>query len=164
MGKNLSNKYCPNFLIVLKKSTTDAIKTVSKGAIRKTAGTTSQPVCNVSGTSPKGSLKVLMSGTSRGPSENSQVTNKIIDDLMNKAIVLVLHIYYCFYWKNKHSKVINGDVHGTCTGPSCGTSRGPNDRTFLGRLRDVGDTYFLNSTHKHIKLTLTGYSRLYSEL
>ena len=29
--------------------------------------------------------------------------------------------------------------------------------------RDVGQTCFLNSTHKHVKLTLTGYSRHYSE-
>ena len=29
---------------------------------------------------------------------------------------------------------------------------------------DVGHTYFSNSTHKRIKLTLTGYSRLYSDL
>ena len=53
--------------------------------------------------------------------------------------------------------------------------------TFIGRLRDsvvgrpgdqmmghsgdvhVGHTCFLNSTHKYIKLTLTGYSRLYNE-
>ena len=28
---------------------------------------------------------------------------------------------------------------------------------------DVGHTCFLNSTNKHIKLTLTGYSRIYNE-
>ena len=55
-------------------------------------------------------------------------------------------------------------LHGTSTGPSCGTSWEPNDGTFWGRPRDVGHTGFLNLTHKHIKLTLTGYSRLYSEL
>ena len=69
-----------------------------------------------------------------------------------------------FYWKNKYSKGLNGDVHETSMGPSCGTSRGPNDGTFWGRPRDVGHTCFLNSAHKHFKLTLTGYSRLYSEL
>ena len=42
--------------------------------------------------------------------------------------------------------------------------RRPNDRTIWGRPPDVGHTCFLNSTQKHIKLTLTGYSRLYSEL
>ena len=41
--------------------------------------------------------------------------------------------------------------------PSCGTSRGQNDGT-----SDVGQTCFLNSTHKHIKLNWTGYSSLYS--
>ena len=50
------------------------------------------------------------------------------------------------------------------TGPSCGTSRGPNDGMFWGRLQDFGHICILNSTQKHIKFTLTGYSRLYSEL
>ena len=35
-----------------------------------------------------------------------------------------------FYRKNKYSRVLNGDVHGTSTGPSCGKSMGPNDGTF----------------------------------
>ena len=69
-----------------------------------------------------------------------------------------------FYWKNKYLKALNGNVHGTSTGPSCGTSWGPNDGTFWGRPRDVGHVCFLNLTQKYIKLTLTGYSRLYSEL
>ena len=47
-----------------------------------------------------------------------------------------------FYWKNKYAKVLNGDVHGTSTGPD--------DGTFWGRPRDVGHTCFLNSTQKHI--------------
>ena len=81
------------------------------------------------------------------------------------TIVLVLHIYYCFLLeKNKNSKVLNGDVHGTSTEPSCETSQGPNDGTFWGRPRDVGHACFVNSTQKHIKLTLAGYSRCYSEL
>ena len=80
-----------------------------------------------------------------------------------------LRIYYCFslekqkfksykWGQNKNSKVVNGDVDGTSSGPSCRTSRGPNDGTFWGRPRDVGHKCFLNSTEKHIKLTLTGYS------
>ena len=69
-----------------------------------------------------------------------------------------------FYWKNKYAKVLNGDVHGASTGPSCGTTRVPDDGTFWGRPRDVGLICFLNSTQKHIKLILTGYSRLYSKL
>ena len=47
--------------------------------------------------------------------------------------------------------------------PSCGTSLGQNDETFYERPMDVGQICFLNSTHKHIKLTWTGYSKLYSE-
>ena len=80
------------------------------------------------------------------------------------AIVFVLHIYYFFYWKNKYSKVLYGDVNWTSTGPSCGTSRGPNNGTFWGRPRDIRHICFLNSTQKHIKLTFIGYSTLYSEL
>ena len=34
------------------------------------------------------------------------------------------------YWKNKYSKVLNGNVHGRSTGFSFGTSKGPNDGTF----------------------------------
>ena len=45
-----------------------------------------------------------------------------------------------------------------------GTPWGPNDQMFWGRLWDVGDTCFLNPTQKNIKLTLSGYSKLYSEL
>ena len=37
MGKSLSNKYGQKFLDSAKKSTTDAIQTVSKRAIQKTA-------------------------------------------------------------------------------------------------------------------------------
>ena len=50
---------------------------------------------------------------------------------------------------------------GRSTRSSCGTSLGANDGTFWGRPQDVGHTCFLNSTQKHIKLTLTGpYSEL----
>ena len=38
----------------------------------------------------------------------------------------------------------------------------PGDQ-MMGRFGDVGHICFLNSTQKHIKLTVTGYSRLYSE-
>ena len=40
MGKNLSNNMIKNFSIVLKSSTTDAIKATSKRSIQKTAETT----------------------------------------------------------------------------------------------------------------------------
>ena len=35
MGKNVSNKYCQKLLYSAKKSTTDGIKTASKGAIQE---------------------------------------------------------------------------------------------------------------------------------
>ena len=74
-----------------------------------------------------------------------------------------IHLLPFFTEKNKYPKVLNGGVEGTSTGPICRTSRGPNDGTFWGRPRDVGHTCFLNPTQKHIKLTLTGYSRLHNE-
>ena len=46
MGKNLSNKYGQKLLDSAKKSTTDAIKTVSKRAIQKTAQTTGDLMSN----------------------------------------------------------------------------------------------------------------------
>ena len=76
------------------------------------------------------------------------------------AIVFVLHIYYCFLLE----KQIFKSSKGGRPRDAYGTSWGPNDGTFWGRPRDVGHIYFLNSTQKHIKLTLTGYSRLYSKL
>ena len=49
-------------------------------------------------------------------------------------------------------------------GTNCEMSWQSNHGTFWGRPRGVGHTCFLNSTQKDIKLTLTGYSRLYNEL
>ena len=114
---------------------------------------------------PKGSNVGDLWRTFRGLLEDRQK----IDDLMKKVFfrcssLYFTHLLHFFYWKNKYSKVLNRDVHSTYTGPSCGTSRGPNDGTLWGRPRNVGHMCFLNSTQKHIKLTLIGYSRLSSEL
>ena len=62
----------------------------------------------------------------------------------------LIHPLLLFTGKDKYAKVLNGDVHGTSTGPSRGTPRGPNDGMFSGSPRDVGHTCFLNSTQKHI--------------
>ena len=129
-----------------------------------------QPAHDVLGTSPEGPLKVLMSRTYRRPSEGSQGTNTKIDDLIKLMIddfQKQQSQYYisipAFYRKNKYSKVINGNIQGTSTGPSYETPWVPNDGTLQGRQQDVGQTYFLDSTNKHIKLTLSGYSRLCNE-
>ena len=45
-----------------------------------------QPARDVSGTSPEGPVKVLMSGTSRGSSGDSLWTNKKIDYLIQKSV------------------------------------------------------------------------------
>ena len=119
-------------------------------------------------TSPEGPLKVLTSRTSRRPSGNSWRTNKKIADLMKKVFFRCNSLSFThlllFLLEKQIFKSSKWDVHGASTGTSCGTSRGPNDGTFWGRPRDVGHICFLNSTQKHIKLTLTGYSRIYSEL
>ena len=60
---------------------------------------------------------------------------------------------------NEYSKVLNGDVHRTFTGPNCTTSWRPNDGTSRGRPWYIYQTCFLNSNYKYIKLTLKGYSR-----
>ena len=117
-----------------------------------------QPARDVPGTSQEGPRKVLTSETYRGPVGDSKGTNKEIDNLIKKcfldAIVLVLHICYCFLLEKQIYKSFKRgrprDVYGT-------------------KLRDVLGTRswelsFLSSTQKHIQLTLTGYSRLYSEL
>ena len=74
-----------------------------------------------------------------------------IDDLMSNLF------FRCnnpvFYRKNKYSKVLNGDVCGTSTEPSCATSQGTNYGTLWGRSRDVRRSCFINSTRKHINLT-----------
>ena len=134
----------------------------------KTKDGASQPPRDVPGTSPEAPLKILTSGTSKGPSGESQGTNTKIGDLMKKLFfrgnsLCIIHLFL-FFTEKKYSKGLNGDVHGTFSIPSCRTSREPNDETFRGRPRDIGYTCSLNSTHKHIKLPLTGYSRLYSEL
>ena len=49
MSKNLSNKYGQKIIDTAKKSTTDAIKTASKRAIQKTAGTTGDLIDNKTG-------------------------------------------------------------------------------------------------------------------
>ena len=80
-------------------------------------------------------------------------TNKKIDNLMKKmfldAIVLVLHICYCFFFEKQICKSPKWgrpqDVYETQL-----TSWGPDDGTFWGRPWDVGHTCFLNSTQKHI--------------
>ena len=131
------------------------------------AQVTSQPAHDVKGASPEGSLKVLTSGTYKGPSKDSQGTNTKTDDVMKKLFFRSNSpsITYLFLFSTGRTniQVLNGDVRGTSTGPSCGTSWRQNDGTFLWRPWDGGHTCFLNSTHKHIKLTSTGYSRLYSE-
>ena len=112
----------------------------------------------------EGCLKVLTSGAYMGPSRDSQGTNTKIDDIIKNifldAIVLVLHIYFCFFLQKEQ---IFKSFKWTSLRPSCGKSRGPNNGTFCGRPRGVSDICFLDSTHKHIKLTLIGYSRFYSE-
>ena len=65
---------------------------------------------DVPGTSPEGPLKVLTSGTSRGPSGDSQGTNTEIDDLMKKLFFrcnspCFTHLFLFFTGKTNIQKV-----------------------------------------------------------
>ena len=76
---------------------------------RKTIAQT-QPARDVPGTSPEGPLKVLTSGTSRGPSGDSQGTNAKIDDLMKKLFFrcnspCFTHLFLIFTGKTNIEKV-----------------------------------------------------------
>ena len=53
---------------------------------------------------------------------------------------------------------------GTSTGRLRDPIAGHPGEQMMEHSRDVSHTCFLNSTQKHSKLALTGYSRLYSEL
>ena len=112
------------------------------------------PAHDILGASPESPLKILTSRAYRGPSGDSQGTNTKIDSFMKKLFFRSNSPYR----KNKYSKVLNGDVRRASTGPSCRTTLGPNDGTFQGH--PVSQSCFLNSIYKHIKLTLTGCSRL----
>ena len=77
------------------------------------------------------------------------------------AIVLVLHICYSFLLEKQ---ICKSSKWGRLWDPVVGH---PEDQ-MIGRAGDVPEPsvihVFLNSTQKHIKPTLTGYSRLYIEL
>ena len=84
MGKNLSNKYGQKLLDSAKQSIADAIKTASKRAIQKTAGSIGNLICNkiadkITSVSKKSSVelrsKELHSGVLH--SEKKEVNNEI---------------------------------------------------------------------------------------
>ena len=127
-----------------------------------------QPVRDVPGTSPEDFPKVLTSGTSRGPPWDLQGTLRgPTQKLMiswKSVFVLVLHISYCFLLEKQILK---------------SSKWGRPRKVYRIQLRDVPgakwwDVLATSGTSViHVifkfnseiyKLTLTGYSRLYSEL
>ena len=97
-----------------------------------------QPAHDVQGTSPESLLKVLTSGTYRGPSGDSQGTNTKTDDFMKKLFfrkirVLVLHIYFCFL---KEEQIFKSSKRGRLRDPVAGC---PWDQ-MMGHSRDVCGT------------------------
>ena len=123
-----------------------------------------QPAREVLGTSSEGPLKVVTSGTSAGPSGDSQGTNRKIDDLMKKVffrcnslcftylLLFLLEKQICKSPKQGRPRDVYGtylwDVPGTRWWDVLGKSPGRRSYMFL----------------KHIKLTLKVYTRLYSHL
>ena len=98
--------------------------------------------------------------TLRGPIQKLMILWK---NCFSEVIVLVLHICFCFLQEEQLFKSSERgrprDVYRTQLLDAHGTKWWDVWR----RSVDVGQTCFLNYTHKHIKLTLAGYSRLYSE-
>ena len=121
-----------------------------------------QLVRYVPGTSREGIRKVITSGTFKGLSEDTYGTNKKLMIWWKKcllnAIVFVLHIYYCFWLEKQISKSSKWGRPRDIYRAQLREVLGTNDWTFWGGPRDIGHICFLNSTEKHIKLTLTGYS------
>ena len=89
-------------------------------------------------TAPQGSLKVLTSGTYRGPSEDFQWTDTKVDELMKKLCFrsksLVLHIYSCFLQEREIFK--NYKLRDAVAGR-------PGDQ-MVGRSTDVRRTLVIN--------------------
>ena len=84
--------------------------------------------------------------------------NRIIDNIMMKLYFwsnspCITYLFLFFTKKDKYSKVLNVDVHGTSTGRSWETSPGPNDGSSSGHPRVVDQTSSFNSMK--FKLTLT---------
>ena len=99
---------------------------------------------NVPWKSPKESNVWDLQGTFR------RLSGRQYKNCFSEVTVLALHGCFIFYRKNKYSKVINGDAHGTSMAPNSVTSREPNDGSFYGCPWDVHQTCFfkLNSqTH-----------------
>ena len=105
----------------------------------------SQPAHDVPGTSPEGPLKVLTSGTSRGPSGDSQGTNTKIDDLMKKLFFrcnspCFTHLFLIFTEKTNIQKFLMGTSTGRLRDP---VARRPGDQ-MMGRSGDVRMTSVKN--------------------
>ena len=102
-----------------------------------------QAAHDVPGTSPDSLLKVLMYGTYREPSGDSQGTNTKIDDFMKKLFfrsirVLVLHICFCFL---QQEQIFKSSKRGRLKDSVAGR---PWDQ-IMGRSKDVCGT-----TAKHV--------------
>ena len=94
-----------------------------------------------------------------------QGTNTEIVGLMRKLFfrnnsLCITYLFLFFYRKNKYSKVLNRDVHGTSTGPSYGTFRGSNDGTFWGRRSSM----FLKFNARFLNSNWTYFDRLLKTL
>ena len=103
--------------------------------IKKILVGNTRPAHDVPGTYPDSLLKVLTSGTYRGPSGDSQGTNTKTDDFMKKLFfrsirVLVLHICFCFL---QEEQIFKSSKRRRLRDPVAGR---PCDQ-MMGRSRDV---------------------------
>ena len=124
-----------------------------------------QSVHDVLGTSPVSHLNVLTSGTYRGLSGDQSKNwwfNKKWSFRSNS-----LCITYLFLFLHEEQNDIQKFDTGTSTGRLWDQVAGRSGDQIMGCSRHVRGTLvkyvFFKSTHKHIKLTLAGFSRLYNE-
>ena len=84
--------------------------------------------------SPKRTNVQDLQETFRRLSEDQYKNLWFVEKKLFRSISLCVTCF-CFYKKGKYSEVLNGDIPGTSTAPTCGTSRAPSYATFYGRLR-----------------------------
>ena len=126
-----------------------------------------RPSQDVFGTSTEDPLRVITSGpigdlqgTLSGPIQKLIILWKMC---FSEVIILVLHICFCFLQEEKifksSKRACPRDVYRAQFGVVSGTKWWDVLRTSMGRPSNM----FLKLTHKYIQVTLTVYSRLYSE-
>ena len=140
------NKYF--FTVVQKHCWMSIIQNIPAGTLRPEG---------VPWTFPKDPNVRYLQGTLRGPIQKLMIQWKNWVFLCNRPCITYLFLFLT--GRTNIQKFQTGTSMGRLRGPVAGR---PWDQV-MGRSAGSRSKYFLNSTYKHFKLTLTGDSRLYSE-